>query len=136
MKALSVRLPWSLFIATGEKTVECRSWKTSYRGPILICTSLYKEAGLKPEKILGHAICIATIDDCVPFTRQHLKRSCMRWMPDGKNYALTLKDIQPIKPIPVKGKLGIFNVDLCPEFLNLYGDDLYEYLLNEEWILY
>ena len=39
MKALSI-IPWyAMDILEGYKTVECRTWKTNYRGPILICSS-------------------------------------------------------------------------------------------------
>ncbi len=36
MKALTIRQPWASLIAHGVKTIETRSWKTSYRGPIAI----------------------------------------------------------------------------------------------------
>ena len=36
MKALTVWQPWATLLATGYKTVETRSWKTNYRGKILI----------------------------------------------------------------------------------------------------
>lgn len=39
MKALSIRQPWAGLIALGIKTIELRSWSTSYRGPLLICAS-------------------------------------------------------------------------------------------------
>lgn len=36
MKALSVRQPWAWAIVSGHKTIENRSWQTTYRGPLLI----------------------------------------------------------------------------------------------------
>lgn len=36
MKALTVRQPWASLIAGGTKTIETRSWPTSYRGPLAI----------------------------------------------------------------------------------------------------
>lgn len=36
MKALTLIQPWATLIALGEKKIETRSWKTSYRGPLLI----------------------------------------------------------------------------------------------------
>jgi hypothetical protein len=36
MRALSVRQPWAWLITQGIKDVENRSWRTSYRGPLLI----------------------------------------------------------------------------------------------------
>lgn len=36
MKALTVRQPWASLIACGAKTIETRSWRTSYRGWLAI----------------------------------------------------------------------------------------------------
>lgn len=36
MKALTIKQPWATLIALGEKKVETRSWKSKYRGPLLI----------------------------------------------------------------------------------------------------
>lgn len=38
MKAISLWEPWASLIALGLKTYETRSWETSYRGPLAICT--------------------------------------------------------------------------------------------------
>lgn len=37
--ALSVRQPWADRIARGIKTIELRTWRTNYRGPLLICAA-------------------------------------------------------------------------------------------------
>lgn len=44
MKAITIIQPWASLIALGEKKIETRSWKTCYRGPLLI------HAGKKIEK--------------------------------------------------------------------------------------
>ena len=36
MKALSIRQPWASMIVYGFKPVENRSWRSHYRGPLLI----------------------------------------------------------------------------------------------------
>lgn len=36
MKVLTIRQPWASLIALGEKHIETRSWRTKYRGPLLI----------------------------------------------------------------------------------------------------
>lgn len=36
MKALSMTQPWATLVALGAKTIETRSWGTSYRGPLAI----------------------------------------------------------------------------------------------------
>lgn len=39
MKALSLHQPWATLVALGAKRYETRGWETSYRGPLLICSS-------------------------------------------------------------------------------------------------
>ena len=36
MKALTLTQPWATLVAAGEKTIETRSWRTHYRGPIAV----------------------------------------------------------------------------------------------------
>jgi len=36
MKALSIRQPWAELILQGRKTIELRTWRTHYRGPLAI----------------------------------------------------------------------------------------------------
>jgi hypothetical protein len=36
LKVISLIQPWASLIAVGEKKIETRSWKTNYRGPLLI----------------------------------------------------------------------------------------------------
>lgn len=106
MKALSIDPEYAHYIFTGEKTVECRSWKTNYRGDVLICaTKTYV-----PGCICGHAYFIATLTDVEPFTKKHLEAACMDEMPEGQFYAWHLKDVAPIYPIPVRGMPGLFEV--------------------------
>ena len=104
MKALTVHPLYAMCLVTGKKTVECRTWKTSYRGDILICSSAKK---LK-YTIPGHALGVVTLVDVVPFERKHIEPS----MEDGMvydAYAWILENPRCIKPIPVKGKLSLWN---------------------------
>ena len=34
MKALSIKQPWASLVVTGTKRIECRTWKTNFRGPL------------------------------------------------------------------------------------------------------
>ncbi len=45
MKTLSVKQPWSTLICTGIKDVENRTWRTEYRGPLLIHASAQEDRG-------------------------------------------------------------------------------------------
>jgi len=58
MKALSIRQPLAHLIAEGVKTIENRTWRTSYRGPLLIHagTRWYDEPVGEIEKRHGIAI--------------------------------------------------------------------------------
>ncbi len=42
MKALTIQQPWASLIIIGVKRFEYRSWKTSYRGPLLIHAGKHK----------------------------------------------------------------------------------------------
>lgn len=95
MKAISLWQPWATLIALGAKTIETRSWQTSYRGPIAIHAakrltgrrgevlelgeySIERDAaGLllrgpiaHPYRLpLGAVVATATLVDCVPMRR-------------------------------------------------------------------
>ena len=50
MKVLSIKEPWATLIASKQKYIETRSWKTSYRGELYIHASK-KLINKKDEKI-------------------------------------------------------------------------------------
>lgn len=107
MKALSVRPEWAIPIVVGMKTVECRTWKTSYRGDLLICSSSKPTDGC----VHGHALCVASLDSIEPFKKKHLYDAVMDDldMPD-EAYAWVLSNIRMVEPFPVKGKLNLYDV--------------------------
>jgi hypothetical protein len=99
MKAISIRSPWWEKIISGEKTIETRTWKTKYRGQLLICAS-------KPT---GHAVAIAYLADCRPMTKADEKAACCPVYPRAN--AWMLRNVMVLtKPFPVKGKLSLFDV--------------------------
>ena len=108
MKAISIRNPYAHYIMCGSKTVECRTWKTDYRGDILICSSANPKI---KGTICGYALCIARLDNIEPFKRKHLDDACLDDMPEGDCYAWHLTDVRVIKPFAVKGKLNFFTID-------------------------
>ena len=107
MKALSIGPYYAMAICDGAKTIECRTWKTDYRGTIVICSSSRKDHRCIP----GHALCLADIVDIVPFTEEHLQDAYMEEMPEKKSYAWILDNIRLIVPVPVKGKLSLWNYE-------------------------
>lgn len=73
MKALCIRQPWASMIARGEKTIETRTWKTNYRGDLLIIASKAPKFQGLPS---GEAIAIVKLVDCRPMTTQDQKAAC------------------------------------------------------------
>ena len=108
MKALTVHPIYAMKIVTGIKTVECRTWKTDYRGDILITSSAKKFKGTIP----GHVLGIVELVDVVPFKKEHLQAADMIGMPDVDSYAWIIKTPRIIKPIPIKGKLSLWESGL------------------------
>lgn len=105
MKAISLREPWASIVMKGKKTIETRVWKTDYRGKLLICASATPKS-----EVSGNAIAIADLVDCRPMTKTDEIQACCS-VYEGA-YSWVLQDIKSIKPFKVKGKLGLFEVDL------------------------
>ena len=94
MKALSVRGDYIMDMIAGKKKIEYRTWKTNYRGPLLMCSTTKKVAGAAP----GYAICVVNLKSIQYFPFEDLY-----------HWNIELADV--IKPIHVKGQLKLFNVD-------------------------
>lgn len=94
MKALSVRGDYIMDMIVGKKKIEYRTWKTNYRGPLLMCSTTKKVAGAAP----GYAICVVNLKSIQYFPFEDLY-----------HWNIELADV--IKPIHVKGQLKLFNVD-------------------------
>jgi len=135
MKAISIKQPWAQLIAQGLKTLEIRSWKTKYRGPLLICASAKSADFLKAYKKLNHptrgiwhedreegpgsdwenyyqlgkAIAIVELIDIKPFEPSNEQEALCDYAPGL--YAWRLKLIEQIEPFNVKGQLNIYNVN-------------------------
>lgn len=106
MKALSLRPEWAMPVMSGAKTIECRSWKTDYRGDLLICSSSKR----MPGAIDSHAVCVVTLAKIERFCGYHLRNALMDDYDRG-SYAWHLKNVRLIEPFKVKGKLHLYTVD-------------------------
>ena len=94
MKALSIMPYFADRIAAGEKVEEYRTWKTDYRGDLLICASSKNEG---PDLVRGHAICVVELYDIT----QRAPR----------DFVWHIRNVRFIDPFPVKGKLHLFDVE-------------------------
>jgi len=125
MKVLSIKEPWATLIINGYKEYEFRSWKTNYRGKILIHASKNMEkdkvkrfSDLKLEYNPGCIIGEAEIVDCIAVTREFEndlinKNELVYGASRNRNgYAWKLENVKIIeKPIAVKGRLGLWDFD-------------------------
>ena len=106
MKAITIKQPWATLIMSGVKRFEFRSWKTNFRGDVLIHAGkgIDKEAVerlakyLPDELPMGKILGKVTITDCVSFSR---------------NFGFQMENVVPFKKqIDAKGQLGFWNIDI------------------------
>lgn len=116
MKCLTVCQPWAWAIASGLKTIENRTWYTSYRGPIAIHAGVSTKwidaaRGLLPEAPhrryleFGAIVAVGTLADCVPVAEVQGDRFA------SGPWCWLLRDVRPCEPLTLKGRLGLFNLD-------------------------
>lgn len=113
MKALSIYPEPVMEIFMGDKTIEYRSWQTDYRGDILICAGSKKEPGF----VNGYAYFVVSLLDI---------RSEDGWADDQRGYEWILGAPRLIRPIPVRGRLFLFDVDDA-QIHYIEGGDLGKY---------
>lgn len=125
MKALTIKNPWATLIIEGYKKYEFRSWKTKYRGKILIHTSInpdkkiidnFENLNLNYQN--GYIIGEAEIIDCIEVTKEFEEKLVREnkqvyGMTVGRGgYAWKLENVVKYnKPIPIKGKLGLWEYE-------------------------
>lgn len=126
MKVLTIREPWASLIINGYKEYEFRSWKTNYRGKILIHTSSiidkdmldrFKDYNL--DYITGAIIGEAEIVDCILVDKEfnddlRVKNPVVYGRSNHtETYAWKLDNIKKYdKVIYTKGKLGLWNYEM------------------------
>ena len=129
MKVLSLTEPYATLIKNGIKTIETRSWKTSYRGRLYIHASSTKiPKTYKDNKELmslvdindlnyRNIICMCDLVDCVEMTdefindiKKNKKNEYITGIYSNGRYAWIFKNIEILdNPIKAKGHLGIWN---------------------------
>lgn len=124
MKALSIRQPWAWLIVQGYKDIENRTWRTNFRGRVLVHASKgmtqaeYDDAcvtahyaGMDVEKFpqpvyldRGGIVGAVTITDCIaPENRRS------DWHMGG-SFGFKLDAAIPFPFVECKGRLGFFDV--------------------------
>jgi hypothetical protein len=112
MKALTVRQPWAWAIVHAGKDIENRSWRTHYRGPLLIHAAVSPHAlwdmprGVrKPEERDIHYGAIIGLVELVDV----VERSRSKWFIGPVGWVVA--NPRPLRqPVPCKGGLSLWNV--------------------------
>lgn len=112
MKALSVQPFYATLIAMGIKWIELRSWKTDYRGWLLICASKAINKDERATLMNGHAVALVELTDIRPYNDATDREDAVLYDDETfEGYAWVFNRIIPVHPFPVKGKLHLYEVD-------------------------
>ena len=124
MKAISLWQPWASAMALGLKQIETRSWATSYRGDLVICSSkrqpdnllgmpIAQEFGITAMR-LGCALCVVELYDCVPADRvpyQLLPMELSLGDFTPGRFAWLTRNRRPLRnPVPLTGHQGLWEL--------------------------
>lgn len=125
MKVLTLKQPWATLVAEGIKKYEFRSWKTNYRGKVLIHAGVgidkkemdkFKELNLSyPSKRI---IAVVEIEDCLELNDKLNKKIVAEnnivYGNKYRNcYAWKLSNIKKLDiDKNIKGQLGLWNYDI------------------------
>lgn len=135
MKAITLTQPWATLVAIGAKTIETRSWKTHYRGPLAIHAAkgwtkeVVKLAMREPFKSVlaaarfpmfstlprGYILATCTLLDCIRTEDVDVYGTNEAFFGDffPGRWAWMLTDIKRLpEPIPAKGALKLWECNL------------------------
>lgn len=124
MKVITLKQPWASLIARGYKKYEFRTWKTNYRGPILIHAGkgIEKDAINRVKKYnldfpSGKIIAKVNIIDCVKLDDKLNDKLCSEnrdvyGYHNHEGYVWILSDPELVNiDDKINGKLGFWNYD-------------------------
>lgn len=125
MKVITIKQPLATLIAEGLKEYEFRTWKTKYRGELLIHAgkgidkkAMKKFAQYNLDYPSGCIIAKVNLSDCIKIdeeARKMLKKknsivySSIIEHTEWDSYGFKLDHVTKIKPIPVNGKLSLWD---------------------------
>jgi len=125
MKVITLKQPWATLIAEGYKKYEFRSWKTNYRGEILIHagkgidkSSMERFKGLNLEYPTSKIVAKVNIIDCIllddKLQQEILKENELVYgtSVSKEGYAWKLDNVIKINSDKnINGKLSIWEID-------------------------
>ena len=127
MKVITIKQPFATLIAEGLKEYEFRTWRTKYRGELLIHAGkgVDKKAMEKFKQYnfdypTGCIIAKVNLTDCIEINddaRKMLKEknplvygSIIKHA-EWKGYGFKIENVEKINPIEVNGKLSLWDYD-------------------------
>lgn len=123
MKVLTLKQPWATLVAEGIKKYEFRSWKTKYRGKVLIhAGSGIDKEGMKKYRNLDlefpsrRIIAVVEIEDCLELdgklNKKILEEDNIAYGNKIRTgYAWKLNNVKKINcNKEIKGQLGLWNI--------------------------
>lgn len=127
MKVLTIKQPWATLIMQKDKRFEFRSWRTKYRGELLIHAgksvdkkSIERLKAYLPEELpTGKILGKVTLVDCIKCDEE-FKKKCMQENKDiyakspfEETYAWQLENVQVFdQPIEAKGSLSLWEWEM------------------------
>lgn len=136
MKAISLHQPYANVVALGLKRYETRSWGTSYRGPLAICSAKKWTAEVRDrvhylgsyfgldhfsfaefiDPPLGAVVALVDLVACVEMTPELIEEVGERERKVGdwkaRRFAWQLDSVRRLEsPLPIRGRQGLWNLD-------------------------
>ena len=146
MKCLSICQPFAELIIQNKKTIELRKWNTNYRGEFLVhapikirkedCKKLKIDEKLTTGAIIGKAEIydVKKYQSTKEIQNDKNKHFSSKKFQE-KMYGFILKNPKPLRiPIPWKGQLGFFDVDLPKIKNNKIVTDMIEEEFTYQWV--
>ena len=148
MKCLSICQPFAELIIQNKKIVELRKWNTNFRGeflvhaPIKIRKEEYKKLKIKEKLTTGAIIGKVELYDVKKYDslkeiQIDEKKHFRSIISEEKKFGFILRNAKPFRiPIPWKGQLGFFDVDLPKIKIknNKIITDMIEEEFSYQWI--
>ena len=143
MKCLSVSQPFADLIISGKKTIELRKWNTNFRGeflihaPIKIRVEDCKRLKITKKLVTGVIIGKAELYDVKKYNSSKEVKKDQKFHFASKNFhdktfGFKIKNAKPLRiPIPWKGQLGFFDVELSKA--RIKNKDIVTDIVDEEY---
>ncbi|MSV33397.1 MAG: ASCH domain-containing protein [Nitrosarchaeum sp.] len=143
MKCLSISQPFADLIISGGKTIELRKWNTNFRGEFLIHAPIKiriedcKRLKITKKLVTGVIIGKAELYDVKKYNSSKEVKKDQKFHLASKNFqdktfGFKIKNVKPLRiPIPWKGQLGFFDVELSKA--RIKNKDIVTDIVDEEY---